>query len=139
MEDNSRKTSGLMASVKNDFEQLANMISAVEKQIDDELKSSLSKSSSMIKFNSLVKEISISTQIILDMFTEGKDSTLIEKLILSISRNIYELRNLVIKDIQKSMLQAVEGLAAAENGLILVNEIENMHQMFCSMSKEYER
>jgi hypothetical protein len=139
MEDNSKKTWGFMASVKNDFEQLANMISTVEKQIDDELKSSLSKSSSLIKFNSLVKEISLSTQIVLDIYAEGQDSALVQKLISSIRFNIYELRNLLIKDIQKSMLQAVEGLAAAENGLILVNEIENMSQMFYSMSKGFER
>ncbi|MGI6485878.1 MAG: hypothetical protein GX759_06375 [Thermoanaerobacterales bacterium] len=134
MENKSANTSKIMASIKNDSEDLLGLIKCFEKQIDDELKSNLSNSSNLIKLNKLLKQINLSAQVMLDINVNEKNSVLRKKLISSISKNIYELHDLLIKDIQKSMLQAVEALIRSENGLFLVNEVENLYRIFHSMT-----
>ncbi len=134
MENKSANTSKIMASIKNDSEDLLGLIKCFEKQIDDELKSNLSNSSNLIKLNKLLKQINLSAQVMLDINVNEKNSVLRKKLISSISKNIYELHDLLIKDSQKSMLQAVEALIRSENGLFLVNEVENLYRIFHSMT-----
>ncbi|WP_422444651.1 hypothetical protein [Thermoanaerobacterium sp. DL9XJH110] len=126
---------GIMLTFKGDIENFISSVKSVEKELDENLQQSLMKTSSLIKIDKNMEEIKLMSEAIMG-FIEKKDITGTGRLLTALGRKIYETRDLLAKDIQKSLLKAAEALTEAEGGLLLMGNLNGMVKLFDDMAED---
>jgi hypothetical protein len=123
------RASGVMLGIKEEIDRMTTSIKNIKKEMDDELQQALMKSSSLVEINKNMEEIQLAGQLIL---TSIKDNNMkaVEKLLRKLRRKIHDTQILLAKGIQKSMLKATQDLAEAENGIMLINSLDDMANKF---------
>jgi predicted GTPase len=118
-----------MLELKEEIDGMTTSIKNIKKEMDDELQQALMKSSSLVEINKNMEEIQLAGQLIL---TSIKDNNMkaVEKLLRKLRRKIHDTQILLAKGIQKSMLKATQDLAEAENGIMLINSLDDMANKF---------
>ncbi|MDN5311093.1 MAG: hypothetical protein PWQ68_66 [Thermoanaerobacteraceae bacterium] len=123
------RAGGVMLGLKEEIDRMTTSIKNIKKEMDDELQQVLMKSSSLVEINKNMEEIQLAGQLIL---TSIKDNNMkaVEKLLRKLRRKIHDTQILLAKGIQKSMLKATQDLAEAENGIMLINSLDDMANKF---------
>ncbi|MDK2877799.1 MAG: hypothetical protein PWR06_515 [Thermoanaerobacteraceae bacterium] len=123
------RAGGVMLGLKEEIDRMTTSIKNIKKEMDDELQQALMKSSSLVEINKNMEEIQLAGQLIL---TSIKDNNMkaVEKLLRKLRRKIHDTQILLAKGIQKSMLKATQDLAEAENGIMLINSLDDMANKF---------
>jgi hypothetical protein len=118
-----------MLELKEEIDGMTTSIKNIKKEMDDELQQALMKSSSLVELNKNVEEIQLAGQLILNSIKDNNMKA-VEKLLRKLRKKIYDTQVLLAKDIQKSMLKATQDLADAENGIMLINSLDDMANKF---------
>lgn len=123
------RAGGVMLGLKEEIDRMTTSIKNIKKEMDDELQQALMKSSSLVEINKNMEEIQLAGQLIL---TSIKDNNMkaVENLLRKLRRKIHDTQILLAKGIQKSMLKATQDLAEAENGIMLINSLDDMANKF---------
>lgn len=133
-DQNTLRNVGKMISHKENMDDLLEHIKEMENYLGDNLQQTLTKSSSLVKMNKNLKEIQVMSKFLSDSLEE-KEGFTEQKLRDSLRRKIYENQNLILKELQKSMLIATEALAEAEGNLILFSSFNQIVKTFDSIEK----
>jgi hypothetical protein len=123
------KAGSVMLELKEEIDGMTTSIKNIKKEMDDELQQALMKSSSLVELNKNVEEIQLAGQLILNSIKDNNMKA-VEKLLRKLRKKIYDTQVLLAKDIQKSMLKATQDLADAENGIMLINSLDDMANKF---------
>jgi len=126
---------GAMLGLKQEIEAMAASIKTIKKELDDELQQTVMKSSNLVEINKNMEEIQLAGRLILNLIKDNNMKA-VEKLLGKMCGKIYGTRLLLAKDIQKSMLKAAQDLAEAENGLILMADLNDMVDKFNTIEEE---
>lgn len=117
-----------IVSHKENIENLFDYIREVEQGLNDDLHQTLIKSSSLVKVNRNLKEIKFLGQVLIESFKQK--GSIDEKLRQSLYDKIYENQKLILKELQKSMLKAVEALTEVEGNLITLFNFDEIVKIF---------
>lgn len=123
------KAGSVMLELKEEIDGMTTSIKNIKKEMDDELQQELMKSSSLVEINKNMEEIQLAGQLILNSIKDNNMKA-VEKLLRKLRRKIYDTQVQLAKDIQKSMLKATQDLAEAENGIMLINSLDDMANKF---------
>ena len=125
------KNAGKIIHHQENIEKLKDYIKEMEKQLDDNLQQTLMKSSSLINISKNLKQIQLMSQILPDTIEKGDAKKICE----SLRKKIYENQNLILQELQRSMLRAVEVLADAEGNLVLLSNFNQIVKTFDNIEK----
>lgn len=128
---------GHMLTYKESLKVMADSIKDVENQVEDNLQHALVKSSSLIKLNKNIKEIELMSEALADLQNQG-NLLAKEKLMISLRRKIFESQCLLIEDIQKSMLKAVEAMSDTGNEMLLLTNFNRIVKVLNRIDEEVE-
>lgn len=123
------KAGSTLLGLKEEIDGLTVSIKTAKKEMDDELEQALMKASSMVEINKNMEEIQLAGKMVLKLIKD-EDIKPAEKLLGVLRRKIYDTQVLLAKYIQKSMLKATQDLAEAENGMMLMNGLNDMVKKF---------
>ncbi|MDD4569058.1 MAG: hypothetical protein PHE70_02885 [Tepidanaerobacteraceae bacterium] len=128
---------GHMLTYKESLKVMADSIKDVENQVEDNLQHALVKSSNLIKLNKNIKEIELMSEALADLQNQG-NLLAKEKLMISLRRKIFESQCLLIEDIQKSMLKAVEAMSDTGNEMLLLTNFNRIVKVLNRIDEEVE-
>lgn len=131
----SNTVGGAMLGLKQEIEAMSASLKTIKKELDDELQQTVMKSSNLVEINKNMEEIQLAGRLILNLIKDNNMNA-VEKLLGKMYKKIYDTRLLLAKNIQRSMLKAAQDLAEAENGLILMADLNDMVGKFDIIKEE---
>lgn len=122
---NLKKYSGPMMIYKAELDNLLKNIKTLEDEIDSKFQKAVFISTYFISLSSHQKEIQLASNI-LEESLQKDDLDGSGEIVKFIRNKIYEIQNLIVKHLIKSLLDAIEALAEAEKDLLIFGEYENL-------------
>ncbi|MCG0275558.1 MAG: hypothetical protein L5655_05245 [Thermosediminibacteraceae bacterium] len=115
------KTAGFIMNFQAHLDDVMNGLKAIEEDLDETLQQILVKSSGHIQLSKKLGEM----ELIMDFLKEqGTDEpSKAKNLIKALRKKVYECMELLISQVQKSMIKAVEALSDTQNGIIMINKL----------------
>lgn len=132
------KATGLMVDFQELLDNLMGGLKAIEEDLDEALQGLLIKSSDHIKLSKKLEEIALLVD-----FLKAQDSNASEEEvknhIKSMKRKIYECIELLMDQVQKSMIKAVESLGETYDSIVMAGELHKLLSNLESMEGMTER
>lgn len=132
------KATGLMVDFQEFLDSLMGGLKAIEEDLDEALQGLLIKSSDHIKLSKKLEEIALLVD-----FLKAQDSNASEEEvknhIKSMKRKIYECIELLMDQVQKSMIKAVESLGETYDSIVMAGELHKLLSNLESMEGMTER
>jgi hypothetical protein len=119
------KTAGFMVNFQDLLDNVISGLKAIEEDFDEALQRLLVKSSGHIQLSKKLGEIALITD-----FMKTQDSSVsaaeIKNLIKAMKRRVYECIELLMCQVQKSMIKAVESLGETQEGIVMVDKLHKL-------------
>ncbi|ADL07546.1 hypothetical protein [Thermosediminibacter oceani] len=115
------KTAGDIMNLQAQMEALLNELKALETDLDETLQQLLVKSSGHIELSKKLGEMELIAEFLKE-YGRGEDAVRVKNLIRALRQRVYESIGLVVFQVQKSTLKAVEALNDAGNGLLMIGK-----------------
>lgn len=132
------KATGLMVDFQEFLDSLMGGLKAIEEDLDEALQGLLIKSSDHIKLSKKLEEIALLVD-----FLKAQDSNASEEEvknhIKSMKRKIYECIELLMDQVQKSMIKAVESLGETYDSIVMAGELHKLLSNLENMEGMTER
>lgn len=132
------KATGLMVDFQEFLDSLMGGLKAIEEDLDEALQGLLIKSSDHIKLSKKLEEIALLVD-----FLKAQDSNASEEEvknhIKSMKRKIYECIELLMDQVQKSMIKAVESLGETYDSIVMAGKLHKLLSNLESMEGMTER
>lgn len=132
------KATGLMVDFQELLDNLMGGLKAIEEDLDEALQGLLIKSSDHIKLSKKLEEIALLVD-----FLKAQDSNASEEEvknhIKSMKRKIYECIELLMDQVQKSMIKAVESLGETYDSIVMAGELHKLLSNLENMEGMTER
>lgn len=132
------KATGLMVDFQELLDNLMGGLKAIEEDLDEALQGLLIKSSDHIKLSKKLEEIALLVD-----FLKAQDSNASEEEvknhIKSMKRKIYECIELLMDQVQKSMIKAVESLGETYDSIVMAGKLHKLLSNLESMEGMTER
>ncbi|TYP57574.1 hypothetical protein [Thermosediminibacter litoriperuensis] len=115
------KTAGAIMNFQAQVDKLLNDLKAIETDLDEALQQLLVKSSGHIELSKKLGEIELIAEFLKE-YGKDEDGERVKNLVRALRQRVYESTGLLIFQVQKSMLKAVEALSDAGNGLLMIDK-----------------
>ena len=119
------KTAGFIVNFQDLLDNVISGLKAIEEDFDEALQRLLVKSSGHIQLSKKLGEIALITD-----FMKTQDSSVsaaeIKNLIKAMKRRVYECIELLMCQVQKSMIKAVESLGETQEGIVMVDKLHKL-------------
>ncbi|KXG74976.1 hypothetical protein AN618_21010 [Fervidicola ferrireducens] len=119
------KTAGFIVNFQDLLDNVTSGLKAIEEDFDEALQRLLVKSSGHIQLSKKLGEIALITD-----FMKTQDSSVsaaeIKNLIKAMKRRVYECIELLMCQVQKSMIKAVESLGETQEGIVMVDKLHKL-------------
>ncbi|MDN5332384.1 MAG: hypothetical protein PWP45_1609 [Tepidanaerobacteraceae bacterium] len=119
------KTAGFIVNFQAHLDNVMNGLKAVEEDFDEALQRLLIKSSGHIQLSKKLGEISLMTDFLKNQGSSENPAE-IKNLIKALKKKVYESVELLMGQVQKSMIKAVESLAETQEGIVMVGKLHKL-------------
>ncbi|MCF6096631.1 hypothetical protein L1766_06420 [Thermovorax subterraneus] len=131
------KTAGFMVNFQDLLDNVMNGLKAIEEDFDEALQKFLIKSSGQIQLSKKLEEISLIVEFIKTQ-NSSEDEEEIKNLVKAIKRKFYECIELLMCQIHKSMMRAVESLNEAQEGIVMADKLHKLMKSLVRLERVIE-
>lgn len=119
------KTAGFMVNFQDLLDNVISGLKAIEEDFDEALQRLLIKSSGHIQLSKKLEEIVLITDFMKTQDSSGSAAE-IKNLLKAMKRRVYECIELLMCQVQKSMIKAVESLGETQEGIVMVDKLHKL-------------
>ncbi|SHM61309.1 hypothetical protein SAMN05660826_01454 [Caldanaerovirga acetigignens] len=131
------KTAGFMVNFQDQLDNMMSGLKAIEEDFDEALQKLLIKSSGQIQLSKKLEEISLIVEFMKTQNSSENEEE-IKNLVKAIKRKFYECIELLMCQIHKSMMRAVESLSEAQEGIVMADKIHKLMKSLVRLERVIE-